>query len=190
MATMTARGIQSFVVVGHSYGGKVAMQLASDYAARLRGLVVVDIAPVAFKPFHLFVLRACQQLRLDGVQRRQDLDQALARYLPDAATRAFLLKNVARDDNHHFQWRIPLQYLIDNYRAVSDAPPLTHPYPQPTLFLAGANSYFKVHDHEALIRHWFPAMTLHTIAAAGHLIHLDQPQLLLQGLNTYLQSVT
>ena len=71
--TLHAQGIDGRVlVIGHSMGGKVAMQMAADYADRIRGLVVVDISPRAMHPVHLFVLRACQQLDLTAATRRSD----------------------------------------------------------------------------------------------------------------------
>ncbi len=187
--TLDALGVGPAVVVGHSLGGKVAMQLASDPAARLRGLVVVDISPRAIPPVHLFVLRACQQLDLASASRRAELDAALALSIPQAATRDFLLKNVVRDKDGQFMWRVPLQALIDNYRAVSDAPPLVAPYAGPALFMAGEMSPFRVMADEALIRGWFPAARFVTIPGAGHLVHADQPDAFVAQVRTFLEEV-
>ena len=174
------------VMIGHSLGGKVAMQMASDHADRLHGLVVVDISPRAIQPVHLFVLRACQQLDLASATRRSQLDAALARYVPQQATRDFLLKNIVRDQDGRFAWRVPLQALIDNYRTVSDAPPLIAPYEGPALFVAGATSPFRLMADEALIRGWFPAAVFVTIPGAGHLVHADQPEVFIAQVRTFL----
>ena len=175
--TLDALGVVGqAVVMGHSLGGKVAMQMASDHADRLRGLVVVDISPRAIQPVHLFVLRACEQLDLAAAKRRGELDAALARFVPQRATRDFLLKNVVRDKDGRFVWRVPLPFLIDNYRAVSDAPPLVAPYAGPALFVAGEASPFRLMADEALVRGWFPAARFVTVAGAGHLVHADQPE--------------
>ena len=175
--TLHALGIDGRVyVIGHSMGGKVAMQMASDHADRLRGLVVVDISPRAIQPVHLFVLRACQQIDLAAAARRSELDAALAQFIPLQATRDFLLKNVAHDSEGRFVWRVPLQYLIDNYRVVSDAPPLRVPYAGPALFVAGETSPFRLRNDEELIRGWFPAARFATIPGAGHLVHTDRPE--------------
>ncbi len=174
--TLDAAGVGQAAVIGHSLGGKVAMQMASDHAERLRGLVVVDISPRAIQPVHLFVLRACQQLDLASARRRSELDAALAQFIPQPETRDFLLKNVVRGKDGSFVWRVPLRHLIDNYRAVSDAPPLVAPYAGPTLFVAGETSPFRLLADEALIRGWFPAARFVTIPGAGHLVHADQPE--------------
>lgn len=188
--TLHAQGIDGRVVVlGHSLGGKVAMQMASDTADRIRGLVVVDISPRAMHPVHLFVLRACQQLDLAGAKRRADLDAALASFIPVHETRDFLLKNVVRNAEGKFVWRVPLQYLIDNYRTVSDAVPLLAPYAGPSLFVAGETSPFRLRDDEALIRDGFPAARFVTISGAGHLVHTDQPQAFMAEVRAFFENL-
>ena len=184
--TLESLGVGRAVVMGHSLGGKVAMQMASDHADRLRGLVVVDISPRAIQPVHLFVLRACQQLDLASATRRSELDAALARSVPQQATRDFLLKNIVRDRDGRFAWRVPLQALIDNYRTVSDAPPLIAPYEGPALFVAGETSPFRLMADEALIRGWFPAAVFVTIPGAGHLVHADQPDVFVAQVRAFL----
>lgn len=185
--TVAALGVRGpFALLGHSLGGKVAMQLASGHAERVRGLVVVDISPRAIQPVHLFVLRACRDLDLASASRRSDLDLALAQSIPLKQTRDFLLKNVARDAEGRFCWRVPLDHLIDNYRVVSDAPPLTAPYAGPALFVAGEKSPFRLIDDEPLVRGWFPAARFVTVAGAGHLVHADQPETFLAEVRTFL----
>lgn len=189
--TLRALGVDGrFFALGHSLGGKVAMQLASDHADRVRGLVVVDISPRAMQPVHLFVLRACQALDLASAARRSELDAALAQSIPQAETRDFLLKNVVRDDAGRFAWRVPLRHLIDNYRVVSDAPPLLAPYPGPALFVAGERSPFRLREDESLIRGWFPAARVATIAGAGHLVHTDRPEAFITTMREFLQSIS
>jgi len=187
--TLDSLSVGMFTLVGHSLGGKVAMQMASERAERLRGLVVVDISPRAIQPVHLFVLRACQQLELSAATRRDELDAALAAFVPQRATRDFLLKNVVRNAEGRFAWRVPLQTLIDNYRIVSDAPPLRASYEGPALFVAGGCSPFRMVADETLIQSWFPAARFVTIAEAGHLVHADQPETFLAHLRAFLGAI-
>lgn len=44
-AALAALGIERFVLVGHSLGGRVAMRFAGKHPNRLAGLVIVDSAP-------------------------------------------------------------------------------------------------------------------------------------------------
>lgn len=45
-----AKEIPEAYLVGHSLGGKVAMQFAGSYSDRVKKLAVVDIAPKAYPP--------------------------------------------------------------------------------------------------------------------------------------------
>ena len=48
LGLLDAQRIDAAILVGHSMGGKVAMQLALDHPQRVRGLAVVDMAPVRY----------------------------------------------------------------------------------------------------------------------------------------------
>ncbi|MEI7947066.1 MAG: alpha/beta fold hydrolase [bacterium] len=174
--TMDHLGIERAFVMGHSLGGKVAMLMGSEWPERVQGLVIVDIMPGAFAPAHLFVLRACQSLDLGQATSRAQLDAALAENILQPETRSFLLKNVVRDEAGRFSWRVPLDYLIANYKVVSDAVPLALSYEGPVLVVAGGKSLFKVQHHEADMRKHFPTMKFTLFPDAGHLLHIEEPQ--------------
>jgi esterase len=174
--TMNHLGIERAYVMGHSLGGKVAMLMASEWPERVQGLVIVDIMPGAFAPVHLFVLQACQRLELGQATSRAQLDAALAENIVQPETRSFLLKNVVRDEAGTFVWRVPLDYLIANYKTASDAVPLAKPYEGPVLVVAGGKSPFNVHKHESDMRKHFPNMNLMIFPDAGHLLHVEEPQ--------------
>ena len=42
--------LRRVIVLGHSTGGKVAMQFAIDYSEQVDRLIVADIAPNAYEP--------------------------------------------------------------------------------------------------------------------------------------------
>ena len=50
LQTMDAEGLPAAAVLGHSMGGKIAMQLALAAPERVSRLVVADIAPVPYPP--------------------------------------------------------------------------------------------------------------------------------------------
>lgn len=186
--TLDHLGIDGAVVMGHSLGGKVAMLMASEWPGRVQGLVVVDIMPGAFAPSHLFILRACQGLELDHATTRRQLDTQLAEHVLQPETRSFLLKNVVRDDDGKFVWHVPLDYLIANYKAVSDAVPMRQPYGGPVLIVAGGKSPFKVQSHEGAMREYFSNMTCIVFPDAGHLLHIEETQRFVQVVQTFLDA--
>ena len=63
--------------MGHSLGGKVAMELALTEPARLGKLVVADIAPVTYAEHHQVILNALQQVAARGCQTRGEAEVML-----------------------------------------------------------------------------------------------------------------
>ena len=76
-------------------GGKAAMVLALTEPARVRRLVVADMAPVAYEHSQIGYVRAMQAVDLAAVARRADADAALAAAVPEPALRAFFLQSLA-----------------------------------------------------------------------------------------------
>ena len=77
---------QAFLL-GHSMGGKVAMQFAGQYPERVDKLVVVDIAPKAYPPTHQSLLAALRAVDLRAAKNFSDIDSALSGPIPDTTVR-------------------------------------------------------------------------------------------------------
>jgi len=65
IAYLDSQGVQQANILGHSMGGKVAMQLALSYPDRVRSVIVADIAPVTYPPRHDAVLGEVFRWRLN-----------------------------------------------------------------------------------------------------------------------------
>lgn len=167
--------VRSAPVLGHSMGGKTAMQFALTYPDRVDRLIVVDIAPRAYGSHHDEIFAAMYALDLQQSASRSELDQALALHIPDRAVRQFLLTNVARDDAGNFRWKINLDALRDNYRALVGGVGTSGRFDKPTLFIRGEKSDYIQPSDEAQIRALFPCATIRTIAGAGHWVHAEAP---------------
>ena len=170
-----AQGLQSAHVLGHSMGGKTAMQFALAYPELVDRLVVVDIAPRAYAPHHDDIFEAMCALNLSRYNNRSELDQALAEQLPDRAVRQFLLTNVERDDAGSFRWKINLAGLREHYGEVIAGIEADQPFVKPTLFVRGAHSDYIQPTDEPAIRALFPRATITSVAGAGHWIHAEAP---------------
>jgi esterase len=166
-------GIASSAVLGHSLGGKVAMQLALGAAARVQKLVVADIAPVAYAPHHQAVFAALEAIDLAALQSRQQADALLAETLTEPGLRQFLLKGLYREQSQ-FRWRFNLPALHACYDAVLAAPQ-GEPFAGPTLFIKGGASDYILAEHEGQMRALFPQFTFRMISGAGHWLHGEKP---------------
>jgi len=173
---MDARGLASALVIGHSMGGKTAMQLALQFPERVEKLVVADMAPRPYAPAHEQIFAAQLALDLEIFSSRQEIEDALAPAIPNLILRRFLLKNLGRDAAGQFFWKINLRGLADNYGKLREAIAGPAPFRKPTLFIRGGKSDYIRPEDEPLIRQLFPRSEIHTVADASHWVHADKPE--------------
>jgi pimeloyl-ACP methyl ester carboxylesterase len=173
---MASRGLATAVVIGHSMGGKTAMQFALQFPGRVDKLVITDMAPRAYAPAHEKIFAALLALDLTSFSNRPEIEDALAPEIPDLVLRRFLLKNLGRDSAGEFFWKINLRGIVENYSRLRE--PLAGPVPfaGPALFMRGGKSDCINPEDEPLMRELFPHSEIQTIAGAGHWVHADQPE--------------
>ncbi|MCU0771979.1 MAG: alpha/beta fold hydrolase [Verrucomicrobia bacterium] len=183
---MDQAGIRAAHLVGHSLGGKVAMQFALGHGGRVKKLAVADIAPRAYEAVHDEVFEALRGLDLSRLRTRTQADEALAARLPLHALRRFLLTNLTPVPTGGFRWRINLEALFAQREQLTAAVTAATPFEGPTLFLRGERSdYIREADRPAIAR-LFPRARIETIAHAGHWVHVDAPEPFLNGLLGFL----
>ncbi len=190
----TAPG-ESWMVVGHSLGGKVSMVLALRHPELVGRLVVVDIAPKGYGSLERFegYIREMQDLPLADLASRGDAEARFNE--PDPGVKAFLLQNLRRD-GQSWRWQVNLDLIAadaalgvdsriaDWPRDVDDLPA----YEGPVLWVAGGDSrYIKREDGERMRRH-FPRTRLFTIKGAGHWVHTDAPDIIVTALRRFLHA--
>lgn len=177
------------IVVGHSMGGKTAMQLAMHFPAFVEALVVLDVAPRAYGPRHDQIIRALTSVPLGRCRTRQDVDTHLIGSIPEQGVRRFLLKSLRTDGPDGLAWKLNLSAIQSNYAALNAAPDAGAAFPGPALFLAGERSDYLVPDDHPRIRAWFPAARIASIAGAGHWLHADAPDSVLNHINGFLSTL-
>jgi len=161
-------------LLGHSLGGKVAMQVALSHPEVVERLVIVDIGPRAYVSLHDDVFAALSHLDLAGIHSRSQADELLSATIPHRPTRHFLLTNLMRAPEGRWRWRMNLETLHAHREHLAGS---LHgaPFPGPTLFIRGALSSYLAENDLNAIRNLFPRATLHTIAEAGHWVQVDAP---------------
>lgn len=178
-ALVQQHGLEQPHLLGHSMGGKAAMQYALTYPDQIGRLVVVDIAPKAYPPHHAAILDALQSLNLETLDARTAIDEALAEKIPSVGVRQFLLKNLDYDrEAERYFWKMNLGGIAKNYAHLNVALAAAQPFEGPALFVRGGNSNYVTEDDESGIRQLFPQARLVTIDGAGHWVHADQPKML------------
>ena len=183
---MEAQWIHRAHIVGHSMGGKTAMQFALDNPDMVDKLVVVDIAPIAYKGGHQKIFEALFSVDLDHLEDRKQATQKLSEKIDEPGVRQFLLKNLSRKKEGGYRWKMNLESLYKNYQQILGPLEAYAPYEDPVLFIRGAQSNYIEDATKEDIEALFPAYQLETIPDAGHWVHADSPKALLSLLTNYL----
>jgi esterase len=168
------QGLDSFVLCGHSLGGKVAMKFACLHGDRVQRLVVVDIAPRDYPAeSHLSTFDGLLALNLKTLSSLKSADMQLTKVFPDWSFRKFLLTNLS-EESSMFRWKPNLCALRSGLLDISRNP-LTpeESYGGPVTFVnGGKSSYVRLEDRVSILRH-FPKARIELLPRAGHFVHAE-----------------
>ncbi len=167
--------LKEIILLGHSMGGKVAMQFAVTYPEIVSKLIVADIGPKAYPPHHQDILKALSKLDFSKIKSRGEAEDVLSEYIKDEGTKLFLLKNLYRKSKTELGLRINLPVLSKKIEEVGVALPENTIFKGDTLFLGGEKSGYIEPMDEILIKKHFPKAKIGTISNAGHWLHAENP---------------
>ncbi|HEU6449729.1 MAG TPA: alpha/beta fold hydrolase [Verrucomicrobiae bacterium] len=173
---LNSKNLESANVLGHSLGGKVAMRFALNYPARMKKLVVVDMSPRVYEPEHEPIFRALLALDLEQFSSRTEMENALEPEIPSLTLRRFLLKNIGKNSEGDFAWKMNLSGLAESYPKLAEAISSADPFPKPALFIRGGKSDYILDSDLPTIQKLFPHAKIETIADARHWVHADAPE--------------
>ena len=183
---LDAEGLDLIYLMGHSMGGKTVMNFACSFPERVEKLIVADISPRYYPIHHQTILEGLNSIDLNEIKSRKEADDQLAKFIPELGIRQFLLKSLSRN-SEGFVWKINLPVITKNIEEVGQALAVEAVYDGPTLFLGGANSnYIKQSDLPKLKKH-FPNYELEFVSNAGHWLHAEQPEAVIQEVRKFLQ---
>ncbi|MFT5165241.1 MAG: esterase [Saprospiraceae bacterium] len=185
-AFMDQHWIPKAHIIGHSMGGKTAMQFAFEYPDMVDKLVVVDIAPAENKTGHQAIFDALLSLPVEKITSRSEAEEGLKTKIEDHGVRQFLLKNLSRDKGNGYKWKMNLQAIHNNYQKILAAIKSDMPYDGESLFITGALSDYVKAKEEKEIHQLFTSATIQNIENAGHWVHADAPEELLNKVNAFL----
>ncbi|MBX7182717.1 MAG: alpha/beta fold hydrolase [Bacteroidia bacterium] len=162
-------------LLGHSLGGKTAMNFAIEHPQRVSKMVVADIAPKAYPLHHQLILEALHSLDIGEVSSRKEAESILSMRISEPSTLQFLLKNLTWNSENKLVWKFNLESLTRNIQEVGAAQ--AGICTVESLFLRGDRSgYIQDSDFESIYNQ-FPFSEIHTIPQCGHWLHAEQPEL-------------
>ena len=166
--------ISSCFLLGHSMGGKVAMTVALRYPELVTKLIVVDIAPRSYSSFHDSILGALTSLDLSSLASRQAIDDALSVRIQGAPVRQFLMKNLARNDDGSFRWKMNLSVISSKYQEILKEVNSNAAFSNPALFIRSKKSSYIGEMDLSDIKRLFPHSTIVDFET-GHWVHAEAP---------------
>jgi esterase len=173
---LDAYSIPKTSIIGHSMGGKTAMQFACNFPEMTEKLIVADIAPKFYPPHHHEIIDALRSVNLDIISTRTEADAALKKQLSNAGIRQFLLKNLYWTKEKKLAFRFNLPILSKKMEEVGENINSTDNFTGPTLFLRGSKSEYVTENDINDIQKHFPNGTLDTVSNAGHWLHAENPK--------------
>lgn len=170
---MQAERIGSADIIGHSMGGKTAMELAVNSPSKVNKLIIADIGPKYYPIHHATILKGLFSINLTTLASRKEADDQLAKFIEDFGTRQFLLKNLGRNGND-FEWKVNLNGIAQEIEQVGKGLNQNATYAKPTLFLRGGKSDYILDSDINLIHSIFTNSRVETIAGSGHWLHAEK----------------
>ncbi|KAL9551342.1 hypothetical protein PS6_005044 [Mucor atramentarius] len=171
--------IENPMLMGHSMGGKVMMNVSLRQPQLPSKLIVIDMAPIKLQLTREYSdhIEAMREIQSKKLTKQKEADEILQKFEPDLIVRQFLLTNLKKSRSTGiYQFRIPYDILGRALSQMGGFSFNTHPLPEsrqyhgPTLFITGGKSPFRKQfmDHPELIKAQFPNSIVQNIEDAGH----------------------
>lgn len=179
--------LNKFFLAGHSMGGKVAVKFALKWPELIHGLLIADISPfknesltTSAYQLHSTIFKAILSTDISSVTSRDEANSMLSAGIPSGKIRSLVMKNLQRNDEKSFSWKLNAQALSDNFEKIIEGIDrrmyMTHRITGfPVIFLKGENSDYLPAEDLTDIQKIFPAAELVVVKNAGHWINADQP---------------
>jgi pimeloyl-ACP methyl ester carboxylesterase len=169
-------GFLSVHLIGHSMGGKVALEMLNFKSNIIDKVMILDIAPKSYPKGHEQIFKAMFSLDLQSLSSRNSADEQLKLSIPDFTVRQFILKNLDRDKEGKFVWKVNLNAVYKNYDEINKEIIFKHRVLNEVLFVKGSLSFYILKDDEQIIKQVLPNAKFYEIEGAGHWIHADKPE--------------
>ena len=187
-----------FVIIGHSMGGKVAINFTFHHPERIASLIVADISPFRRYPDDLAIVESHEKILktllftdISSAASRKEAEKMVMEKILDKKVAGFLLKNISRDKTGKFKWSINAPALYNNIEKLMSGLVIPDEVTGgitgfPVLFIRGGESEYLPDSHKTDISKLFPAAEFITIPETGHWLHADKPSEFVQIVRDFL----
>jgi esterase len=164
-------------LLGHSMGGKVAMNFAASYPEKVEKLIIADIGPKYYPPHHQDILEGLSAVDFSKKPERNEVDDILKQYISIFSVRQFLMKSLYWKESGQLDFRFNVPVFVKSFEEIGKELPSDLVFNQPTLFIKGGASNYILDDDLIDIKKQFPEAVFETIPKVGHWLHAENPTL-------------
>lgn len=186
--TMDEHWICSSRLIGHSMGGRTCMHFAMQYPDMVDQMMIVDMGVKTYTGGHEEIINALLSVPIDKVQSRGEVDKLLQKKIQDSSVRMFLIKNLTRNPDGGYEWKMNLPLLASNYDNIMKGIDASQKSDVDCLFVKGERSDYILPEDMDGIKSIFTRAQIETIDFAGHWIHAQRPEELLKMTQNYFRS--
>lgn len=169
-------GIKRCLLMGHSMGGKVALNLAALNPQLLEKLIIEDIAPISYTDHTanlVSMVDNLQTLNLAHITQKSEAFELLKDKI-EHRTLMFLLTNLKFDDQQGFYWQVNLTAIKENMHKITGFNQLNPAADHlNTFWIAGKKSHYLTPSIYQSIQKDYPNSTYFQLDA-GHWVHYEK----------------
>jgi proline iminopeptidase len=196
-------GFEQWAVLGHSFGGTVALEYALRYPARVSQLILLDTGGDAWWPQH----NAAELLARRGYSPK--LVRLVRRFFNGQVAPSRAQSSMFRFGTAYFHrrgvsllWVMARDLVHGEWRSVFRGEPLVfagrHLFPgwtvmgrlgqirTPTLVIAGRDDFLFPPEHQAQLAAGIPDARLEIVERAGHNPHSEEPAVVMEAVRSFL----
>ncbi len=169
-------------IIGHSMGGKLAMNIALNYPEKVNKLIVADMSMKEgeLRDIHATILNTIARTDLAIFRTYAEIEAWFDTFIDKKKVVLFALKNIKKDENDHFSWKLNYYSLFQNTHKIMEQVVGFEPFTKPTLFIRGGDSDYITDEDIPEIMEWFPYAEIKTIEGASHWVHADNPKVFME----------
>jgi esterase len=180
---INSRNIEKTILIGHSLGGKVAMEFASLYPEKIEKLIIVDIAPRNYvkeefvqKNNHQEIINTLKNVDLSKYSNRKAALEDIVKIDPTKRLMFFMMKNIKKGKTGNLLWKININAIADNLTTILNefSADLTK-ISCPTLFIKGEKSPYLSQSDFDYISSKIKNVKFEIIQDATHWVHGEKP---------------
>ena len=170
-----SKNISSSIILGHSMGGKIAIDFTNKYPEKIQKLIVADMTPRSYNARHQKIIEGLYTLNQKTIINRKQAEDHLKKYVFEKGVLIFLLKNLYWKNKDSLALHLNIDVIKNTFENIYRPLENLKMVKTNTLFLKGENSDYILENDIINIEKIFYNVHFEVIKNAGHWLHVENP---------------